>query len=80
MRNESASRLAPHEFPIVLDDQLRLATVGGRAVQLTPRQGLDFAEELIRKSTRRAIVEESLDVGNRGASKRTRPTTRRTSR
>ena len=52
------------ERPVILDDRLRIATPYGRPVQLTPREGFNLAEELIRHSTRRAI-EESLDVAPR---------------
>ena len=42
-----------------LDADLTLR-LGGAATTLSPRQGLRLAEELIRKSTRRMMVEEAL--------------------
>jgi hypothetical protein len=58
MRTGTVSR----EFPVIVDDALRIATLGGRAVQLSPTQSLDFAEDLIRRATRRMIIEESIEV------------------
>jgi hypothetical protein len=42
---------------IQLSRELRL-TIGASAVDLTPREGLRFAERLIRASTRRMVEEE----------------------
>jgi hypothetical protein len=46
---------------IRISDDLTVA-IGGSAVTLTPTQGLDLAEQLARKSFRRAMIEEARDV------------------
>ena len=45
-------------FPIQISDDLTLA-IGKSSVTLTPSQGLQFSEELARKSFRRALTEEA---------------------
>jgi hypothetical protein len=45
-------------FPIQLTDDLTLA-IGKSRVTLTPSEGLQFSEELARKSFRRALTEEA---------------------
>jgi len=54
MRRESS--------PVILDDQMRIATLGGVAVRLSAREGFDLAENLIRFATRRLIAEEMIDA------------------
>jgi len=43
-------------FPIAIDHRLNVR-IGSEVARLSPRQGLDFAERLIRVSTRRMVVE-----------------------
>jgi hypothetical protein len=48
-------------LPLRIDGDLNVR-VGGACVRLTPSEGLEAAEQLIRKSTRRMMVEEALDL------------------
>jgi hypothetical protein len=48
-------------LPFKIDGDLTIR-IGGSAVQLTPSQGLQAAERLIRKSTRRMMLEEAFDT------------------
>jgi hypothetical protein len=48
-------------LPLKIDGDLTIR-IGGSAVQLTPSQGLQAAERLIRKSTRRMMLEEAFDT------------------
>ena len=48
------SRPSPIQVSTDLD-----VTIGGARVTLTPSQGLDLAEDLARKSFRRALAEEA---------------------
>lgn len=49
-------------LPLQIDGDLNVR-VGAATVQLTPAEGLQAAEQLIRKSTRRMMLEEALDDG-----------------
>lgn len=58
----------PEELPIVVDDSLRIGTVGGSMVQLTTMQAFALCDDLVRRAMRRAMVEESFGViARRGA-------------
>ena len=46
-------------FPVSVTEDLAISLGDGRAVALTPAQGLDLAEDLARKSFRRALAEEA---------------------
>ncbi len=48
----------PDLLPVQLRDDLTLV-IGRSRVTLTPSQGLQFSEELARKSFRRALTEEA---------------------
>lgn len=48
-------------LPLQIDGDLNVR-VGRSIVRLTPSEGLQAAEQLIRKSTRRMMVEEALDI------------------
>jgi hypothetical protein len=53
-------------LPLQIDGDLNIR-VGGATVRLTPSEGLEAAEQLIRKSTRRMMLEEALDSMDRPA-------------
>jgi hypothetical protein len=53
-------------LPLHIDGDLNVR-VGGSIVRLTPSEGLEAAEQLIRKSTRRMMLEEALDSMDRPA-------------
>ena len=46
-------------LPLQIDGDLNVS-VGASSVRLTPAEGLQAAEQLIRKSTRRMMMEEAL--------------------
>jgi hypothetical protein len=48
----------PMRFPISIDHRLQVR-IGSEVARLSPRQGFDFAERLIRASARRMVVEAS---------------------
>jgi hypothetical protein len=48
-------------LPLHIDSDLTVR-VGGSTVRLTPSEGLQAAEQLIRKSTRRMMLDEALDA------------------
>ncbi len=50
-------------LPLTLSDDLRLSLGGCTDVVLTPRQGLNLAETLARKSFRAAMTEEAVRHG-----------------
>jgi hypothetical protein len=53
-------------LPLQIDGDLNIR-LGSATVRLTPAEGLEAAEQLIRKSTRRMMLEEALDSMDRPA-------------
>jgi hypothetical protein len=47
---------------ITIENDLTI-TIGRQRVQLSPRQGLDIAEQLARKSFRLALTQEAASLG-----------------
>jgi hypothetical protein len=50
-------------LPLQIDGDLTVR-VGGSTVRLTPSEGLQAAEQLIRKSTRRMMLDEALNAND----------------
>jgi hypothetical protein len=48
-------------LPVTVSDDLTIR-IGTASAALTPTQGFAVAEQLLRKSTRRAIVDEAEDI------------------
>lgn len=56
------------EVPTIGDDLT--IRIGPATARLTPSEGLDFSEELARKSFRRALAEEAMELRQPGAEER----------
>ena len=54
------------KLPIELSDDLTISVVRGRT-RLSPDEALKFASDLIRKSTRRLILDEQADIAREQA-------------